>query len=312
MVSRHDDRRNVWLTYSSLRWLLFILPLVLFVATVGTAVAQGYLETSISAYYGGPVRDVFVGVLIAVAVCMVAYQGTTTLENYTFNGAAFYAVLVALIPHDIAEILAGLRVGLELSEEGFSVGDYVWSLRITLSVVVGLCLLLVALESRRTQRIRALVSGDRASLVFVIVTAGSLLGFLSLTMWQLWANQPQDVSLHGITLAGVGVSIHHLAAILLFGALIVATAAHAWPQVVARRSNQSLSPQETEGRLGYRIIVLLMLLGPLACLGLARLFAPGHYTLLLEWWLIGFFCLFWGLENLRVAAQQRGRLAPRA
>ncbi len=309
MVSRDSGNRTLWLTYSSLRWLLFILPLVLFVATVGTAITQGYLETSISAYYGGPVRDVFVGVLIAVAVCMVAYQGATTLEDYTFNGAAFYAVLVALIPHNIDEILDELRAGLELSGQGFTAADYIWSLRITLSVAVLLCLLLVALELRRTRRIRELVTGDRAALAFVIATAGGLLGFLLLTMWQLWAPDPRDVTLDGITLFGVNLPIHHLAAILLLGALVVATATHAWPQVAARRSHETLPRLQTDGLLGYRVIVGLMGLGPLFAWGMARLFAPGHFILFLEWWEIGLFCLFWGLENLKVAAERRQRLA---
>ena len=51
------------LTYSSLRWLLALLPGVLFVVTVATAIVQGHLEGSISAYYGGPVRDVFVDIV---------------------------------------------------------------------------------------------------------------------------------------------------------------------------------------------------------------------------------------------------------
>lgn len=310
MVSRDNGNRTLWMTYSSLRWLLFVLPLVLFVSTVGTAMAQGYLETSISAYYGGPMRDVFVGVLVAVAACMVAYQGATTLEDYTFNGAAFYAVLVALIPHNIDEILTELRGGLELSDRGFSATDYIWSLRIALSVVVLLCILLVAMELRRTRRMRQLVSGDRTSQVIVAATAGTLLGFLLLTMWQLWVPEPDAVSLQGLTIAGVNLPIHHLAAILLLGALVVATATHAWPQFAARRSNETLAPQQTQGLLGYRIIVVLMLLGPLVSLGITRIFAPGHFVLFLEWWEIGLFCTFWGVENLRVAADRRRRLNP--
>ena len=51
--------------------LLALLPGVLFIVTVGTAIAQGELEGSISAYYWGPVRDVFVGVMIAVAALLV-------------------------------------------------------------------------------------------------------------------------------------------------------------------------------------------------------------------------------------------------
>jgi hypothetical protein len=48
-------------TYLYLRWLMVLLPAMLLVVTVSTALLQGKLESSISAYYGGPVRDVFVG-----------------------------------------------------------------------------------------------------------------------------------------------------------------------------------------------------------------------------------------------------------
>ena len=61
------------LTYGSLRWLMICLPTWLFLVTTITAVQQRELEPSISAYYGGPVRDVFVGTLVAMAACLVAY-----------------------------------------------------------------------------------------------------------------------------------------------------------------------------------------------------------------------------------------------
>ena len=55
--------------------------------TALTAWQQGELERSISAYYGGPVRDIFVGALFAIAACLVAYQGVGLLEDYALNGA---------------------------------------------------------------------------------------------------------------------------------------------------------------------------------------------------------------------------------
>src|SRR4029450_8920401 len=66
-------------TYLYLRWLMVLLPAMLLVVTVFTAVQQQKLESSISAYYGGPVRDVFVGVMFGTAACMVAYRGYSLL-----------------------------------------------------------------------------------------------------------------------------------------------------------------------------------------------------------------------------------------
>src|SRR5262245_50613734 len=92
------------LTYQTLRWLMVALALLLFVVTVATAALTNTWPTSISAYYAGPVRDVFVGVLFAVAACLVAYRGSTPVEDFALNAAGFYALFVALVPTNLAEI----------------------------------------------------------------------------------------------------------------------------------------------------------------------------------------------------------------
>lgn len=289
-------------TYRNLRWLLVLLPAVLFVVSVGMALVQGHLETSISAYHGGPVRDVFVGVLIAVAVCLVAYQAPTAMEDYNLNGAAFYAVVVALVPAGIEDVLAELRTGTVLSPQGVGPGDFVWTLRVSLTVVVLLALWLVVSELRRRERMRSLLAGDRVSLVFVLVTGGTLVAFLALAMWQLWVPSVDDVRLEGLDLGVVQLRIHDLAAIFLICALAVAVWAHAWPRAAARRSRESVSDRELADLTGYRVIFVLMLLGPLVAWVSARLVAPGHFVIFLEWWEIALFCLFWVLETRRQGA----------
>lgn len=302
------------LTYGSLRWLLVLLPLVLFVVTVGTAIVQGHLEESISAYYGGPVRDVFVGVLIAVAVLLVAYQGATTMEDYNLNGAGFYAIFVALVPTNLEQLLGELRGGAALSPEGVSADEYVWSLRITLTVVLVLGLWLVVHELRSTDRMRALVTGDPVSLLFVLATAGTLVAFLGLAMWQLWAPPVAEVSLGGLSLSGLPLvgdlqlRVHDLAAIFLICALAVAVWSHAWPRTAARKEQGSLQAHQVVDLTGYRVIFVLMLLGPLVAWGIARVFAPGHLVIFLEWWEIALFCVFWVLETRR---QGRAGSSPR-
>lgn len=293
------------LTYANLRWLLVLLPAVLFAVTVGAAIQQGHLETSISAYYGGPVRDVFVGVMIAVAVLLLAHQGATSFEDYNLNGAGFYAVFVALVPTGLSEIVADLGSGAALSEQGISAVDYIWSLRISLTVVVVLTLVLLVLELRSTERMRALVTGDRISLAFVLVTAGTLLAFLSVAMWQLWAPPVEEVRMEGLRIDGlpvvgdVQVTIHALAALFFISALAVAVWSHAWPWAAARRSRERPESHELTHLAGYRVIFVLMLLGPLVAWGTARAFAPGHLVIFLEWWEIALFCVFWVLETRR-------------
>lgn len=304
----HEERTRILaLTYANLRWLLVLLPAVLFVVSVGAAIQQGRLETSISAYYGGPVRDVFVGVMIAVAVLLLAHQGVTSFEDYNLNGAGFYAVFVALVPTGLAELLTEPGAGMAWSTEGISAAEYVWSLRISLTVVVVLALVLLVLELRATERIRALVTGDPISLVFVVVTGGTLLAFLALAMWQLWVPPVDEVRMEGVTMTGLPVvgelqlRIHDLAAIFLICALAVAVWSHAWPRAAARRSRERPEANDLVHLSGYRVIFVLMLLGPLFAWGIARVFATGHLVIFLEWWEIALFCIFWVLETRRQA-----------
>lgn len=304
-----DERTEVLrLTYRTLRWLLVLLPLVLFVVTIATAVVQGSLETSISGYYGGPVRDVFVGVLVGVAVLLVAYRGATSFEDYNLDGAGFYAVFVALLPAGLDEMLAELHSGMALSPEGVGATELVWSLRISLTVVLALCLWMVVQELRSTERVRELVGTDPISLGFVLVTAGTLLAFLALAMWQLWLPPADEVTMGGISLSGlplvgdVQVTIHDLAAIFLICALAVAVWSHGWPQVAARRSDEPVQPHQLSDVVGYRVIFALMLLGPVAAWAIAQAFAPGHLVIFLEWWEIALFCVFWALETRRQGA----------
>lgn len=296
------------LTYDGLRWLLVLLPAFLFLATTLTALQQGSLETSISAYYGGPVRDVFVGVLIAVAACLVAYQGSTVLEDYNLNGAGFYAAFVALVPAGLERILADLRHGLVLSPDGVSPAQYVWSLRFSLTLVLVLCALLLVQELRGTERVRRLVSVNRLNQFFVLATGGVLLGFLALVMWQLWVPPADEVTLEGIRVLGQQIRIHDLAAIFMICALVVAVASHAFPRLTARQESRTVRPVDVAVRRSYQVIVVLMLLGPLGAWGLARLFAPGHLVIFLEWWEILLFCAFWTLETRRIvrARQSEG------
>lgn len=301
-----DARAEIWrLTYGYLRWLMICLPALLLVVTVATALQQGELETSISAYYGGPVRDVFVGCLVAVAACLVAYQGVGLLEDYALNGAGFYAVFVALVPTGFAELMDDLRAN--PSPDGLTVADHVWFLRIALTSVLVLCVVLFAREisTGNLGRLFASATGrprvDAVNRVFVAVTMLTLLGFLVLAMQQLWLVPADEVTMDGVGLGPVRLRIHDLAAIFLIASLAVAVLTNTWPFF-------RLADLRTSGRSAYLAIVVLMALGPLVAWAVARLLAPGHWVILLEWWEIGLFALFWLLETRRVARLHRGSL----
>jgi hypothetical protein len=55
-------------------------------------------QTSVSAYYYTPVRAVFVGGLMAIALALIVIKGSTTWEDATLNAAGMLAPVVAVVP----------------------------------------------------------------------------------------------------------------------------------------------------------------------------------------------------------------------
>jgi len=62
------------------------------------------LSPSISAYYHTPMRDLFVGVLVAIGACLYLYKGFSERENKALNCAGIFAVAVAFLPTCIPEL----------------------------------------------------------------------------------------------------------------------------------------------------------------------------------------------------------------
>jgi hypothetical protein len=291
------------ITYRYLRWLMILLPGVLLVVTISTAIQQRELQPSISAYYGGPVRDVFVGVLIATAACMVAYQGSSLLEDYTLNGAGFYAVFVALVPSNLDETLRALRA----NQTTDGVGDYIWFLRAALTTVLGLCLFLLVGGEANKKRLTELVQSGKWRRFFVKVTGAILLLFLLLAMWQLWIPDPKDVTMDGIPISSLRLRIHDLAAILLIAGLAVAVACHAWPREVAARESET----DVRGRRTYKALFFAMLAGPVIAL-IVNAFFSGHVVIFLEWYEIALFGVFWHADTRHIGKRLADGAATRS
>lgn len=90
---------HVWKTYRDLRLgigtlaLLFPILLVLFGLVIGVQV-----RTTLSAYYHTVLRDIFVGLLVGIALCLYLYKGFSAREDWALNIAALTAIGVALLP----------------------------------------------------------------------------------------------------------------------------------------------------------------------------------------------------------------------
>src|SRR4051812_36209205 len=104
-VDGKKDDETPLLTYRYLRMMLVLPATFLLLATLFEAATRGGFRDSISDSYQGPVRDVFVGALMASGVCMIAYKGRSKLEDYALNFAGFNAFFVALVPNNFTAVL---------------------------------------------------------------------------------------------------------------------------------------------------------------------------------------------------------------
>jgi hypothetical protein len=85
-------------TYHSVRLGVSALGLVLALSLLGPWVDGLPLRGSMSAYYYSPMRNVFVGVLVATGALLYLYKGFSSAENLTLNLAGLLAVGVAWLP----------------------------------------------------------------------------------------------------------------------------------------------------------------------------------------------------------------------
>ncbi|MGV9711977.1 hypothetical protein ACWDTI_15100 [Gordonia sp. NPDC003424] len=100
MVTGSELRSFMMATYFALRILIavgaFLLPVVL--VTWAAVSPDVDMQGSISGFYYTPARDVFVGIIVAVGVALIAYRGYSVGENWLLNVAGVLAIVVALFP----------------------------------------------------------------------------------------------------------------------------------------------------------------------------------------------------------------------
>jgi hypothetical protein len=84
--------------YVRLSMITLVLGLAAAVGVERTQVSPGCFQHSISAYYYTPVRGMFVGGLLGIAVCLVALRGNNDAEDALLNLAGMLAPVVAFVP----------------------------------------------------------------------------------------------------------------------------------------------------------------------------------------------------------------------
>lgn len=281
-LTASDDPYFAHETYRHLRTMLVALPVLLLAGLVGAAFAFGLdsIQGSISAYYLGPMRDVFVGCMVGIAVCLVAYRGEA-LEDYALNLAGFYALFVAFVPTRLAQSLAKLETEQERA-------DVVASLRVTIAAVLLVTAAFLVVEARTGHWPYRELRKNTVTRWFFRISTVLAVAFVVLLVWR---------AVEGTTFDNV----HLAAALLLVASMATAVASYAWP---ARTG--SLRPERTgparvgDGTGTYQWIFWLMVVGGIVIAVVAKLVFTSEYAVIVaELWELGLFVAFWLIQTLQ-------------
>ncbi|OIH84599.1 hypothetical protein BLJ79_10720 [Arthrobacter sp. UCD-GKA] len=257
-------------TLRYLRLMLLVIPLLLLVAIALYAWWTGSIGDSISSYYIGPARNLFVAMMVTTGVLLVVYKGPP-LEDQALNLAGFYAMFVAFVPAGLGQTLGTL--------DPAAARELIRSIQVSVVAVLVVAVAFGWLEWKtRSWSSRSLLQRTETRWLAV---AGTLLlaGFLVLLLWR---------TLEGKDFVGV----HLAAALLLLASMGIAIASHL--------GSSRLGDTDTSGgRAGhYAGLLVLMALGVVAWAVLAAL-GVRQAVFFVEWYEIALFLYFWYLETRR-------------
>ena len=234
-------------------------------------------QTSVSAYYYTPVRAIFVGVLMAIGLCLIVIKGSTTWEDAMLNAAGMLAPIVAVVPTTDVGVCWSQSPGpLPVDDDGNLAG---WVManadnNITALLITGIAGLLVAavIASIATNNVRAIAEvgepGMRLGLLAAMVFL--LSGGVLFVVWDDFNTRA-----------------HAIAAVLMFLLLAFAVGGNAWE----RRNDAG-------GRTYfwlYASIAAAMLIAPAIMFPLGSSWA--HMVLILEATEITLFAIFWLVQT---------------
>jgi hypothetical protein len=280
------------LTYRYLRMILVLPGVFLILATLAEAATRGGFRQSISDSYQGPVRDVFVGALMATGIAMIAYKGRSKLEDYALNFAGFNAFFVALVPNNFTQVLNSATIESIGTGEIVARNQTLTNLRLVLLALLITAVLFVILDygfmhweafrwtgAPRVARILVLISWA-AEIFFVVVIVGGVL-----------AGREE---LFGLSIFGM---LHFVAAGLLIGNLSFAVASRAWSQSLRTPlERRAATANPASARAAYVTIVVLMWAG--IVIGGWCIYNNVNYSVIVtEYFEILMFVIFWAMAT---------------
>ena len=234
-------------------------------------------QTSVSAYYYTPVRAIFVGMLMAIGLCLIVIKGSTAWEDATLNAAGMLAPIVAVVPTtDVGECWSQSPGRLPIDDDGNLASWVVANIdnNITALLITGIAGLLVAavIASIATSNVKAVAEvGDRSMRLGLLAAMAFLIAGAALFV--LWD--------------GFETRAHGIAAVLMFLFLALAVGGNAWDR---RRD-----PGRRTYFWWYATIAAAMVIVPAIMFPLGSSWR--HMVLVLEATEITLFAIFWLVQT---------------
>ena len=282
--SQADDR--ILDTYRYVRIITPLPAVWLLCAISAVALLDHELLPSISDYYAGPLRDVFVGALMASGVGMIAYKGDSKLEDYALNFAGINAFFVALVSNSFQSVLDATRAT-ETAKAPvlISSAQLLQNLRIGVFTFLLVILVFVASDLLLMHWTRFRL-GDQTPPTNVLIGLSFFGEFLLVVVVLLMLDGVEKIGSLSIFS-----TLHFTAASLLIINLSFAAASHAFPAKLRkdRVDAQGGSPQVQRG---FRFITGFMWAGLVAGAIMIPLHVPDA-MILVESYEILWFLAFW-------------------
>ncbi|OFE14338.1 hypothetical protein BA895_10145 [Humibacillus sp. DSM 29435] len=228
-------------------------------------------------------------------MCLIAYKGDSKFEDFALNFAGFNALLVALIPSNFEQAIAGEPTS--KLPNGLTPDQYLTITRSELAALLVLSAVFVVLD-------RFIFSPEGFDWKSQPRLAKFLIGVSVVTEAVLVVEIVAFVVAGSTVWLGVG-WIHNLAAIFLILNLSFAIASHGWPLRLTDPRGPVTVDQPSRGRGFYRAFASVMWI----CLavGFAMIVRDFHRHELNGHWVIAeevagivFFVVFWALASVDV------------
>jgi hypothetical protein len=284
MAQRQTDARSREV-YRYVRLIALVPAAWLLLAILGVWIARGEIFESISDYYGGPLRDVFVGALMAAGICLVAYKGDSKLEDYALNFAGANAFFVALVSNSFPGLLAETRAaeaaGVDLVVTSAQLLE---NLKIAVFTFVVLAVVFVVLDLWLMKWTRFRLR-DQTALANVLIGISWLAEILLAALIAMMLLGTE--TLFGQSIFSL---VHFTAATLLVLNLSFAAASHAFPGKLRTTADEPADPPMS--RHFFLVVTAAMWLGLLVG-GICIAGKVPYAVFWTEVWELALFLVFW-------------------